>query len=80
MSEYYSSALTPREKEVYCKVVNNIKGLKQEELAQELGLSKSTFHTHLLNIYIKKGVSTQIELIVKHYRERINGNNITKRT
>ena len=69
MSEY-NDTLTPRETEVYCKIVNNVRGLTQKELSKELGISESTFHTHLLSIYLKTCTQSQIELIIKHYRKR----------
>ena len=69
MSEYYD-LLTPKEKEVYCKIINNIEGKPQKELASEMFISPATMYTHLVNIYIKTGTKSQIELIVKHYHER----------
>lgn len=69
MSEYYD-LLTPKEKEVYCKIINNIKGKPQKELASEMFISPATMHTHLMRIFEKTGTSSQIELIVKHYHER----------
>ena len=69
MSEYYD-LLTPKEKEVYCKIINNIKGKSQKDLANEMFISLATMHTHLLSIYAKTGTNSQIELIVKHYHER----------
>ena len=78
MHKRYSDKLTPREQAVYDKIVNNIKGLTQEELADELCISKHTFHTHLLNIYLKTGTKSQTELIIKHYQRREhNGNCIS---
>lgn len=71
MSEYYD-LLTPKEKEVYCKIINNIEGKSQKELASEMFISPTTMHTHLLSIYAKTGTSSQIELIVKHYHKRGN--------
>lgn len=70
MSEYYD-LLTPKEKEVYCKIINNIEGKSRTEIAKEMFIAPCTLHTHLLNIYTKMGASSQIELIIKHYRERI---------
>lgn len=69
MSEYYD-LLTPKEKEVYCKIINNIEGKSQRELADEMFISLATMHTHLISIYAKTGTKSQIELIVKHYHER----------
>ena len=69
MSEYYD-LLTPKEKEVYCKIINNIEGKSQKDLANEMFISLATMHTHLLSIYAKTGTNSQIELIVKHYHER----------
>lgn len=68
----YNDTLTPREQEVYCKIINNVRGLKQKEIAQELKMSFSTFHTHLLNIFLKTRTNSIIELIVKHYHRRGN--------
>jgi NarL family two-component system response regulator LiaR len=69
MSEYYD-LLTPAEKQVYCKIINNVEGKTQKQLADEMFISKHTIHTHLLSIYAKTGTKSQIELIVKHYHER----------
>lgn len=68
MSEY-NDLLTPKEKEVYCKIINNIEGKTHKQLASELFISESTMHTHLLSIYAKTGTSSQIELIIKHYKK-----------
>ena len=74
MSEY-SDTLTNKEQDVYNAIINNIEGLKNKELAKQLKMSRSTFCTHLMNIYYKTHTNSQIELIVKYYRERINENN-----
>ena len=74
MSEY-SDTLTRKEQEVYDAIINNIEGLKNKDLAKKLEMSRSTFCTHLMNIYYKTRTNSQIELIVKYYRERINENN-----
>lgn len=69
MSEY-NDTLTPREQEVYCKIINNVRGLKQKELAKELKMSFGTFHTHLINIFLKTRTNSIIELIVRHYHQQ----------
>ena len=74
MSEY-SDTLTNKEQEVYNDIINNFEGLKNKYLAKKLEMSRSTFFTHLMNIYYKTRTNSQIELIVKYYRERINENN-----
>lgn len=68
MSEFYKP-LSPAEKHVYCKIINNIEGKNHIKLAEEMFISPHTFHTHLLRIYEKTGCNSQIELIIKHYRE-----------
>jgi DNA-binding CsgD family transcriptional regulator len=70
--------LTKREQDVYNKVVNNIEGKSQKELAVDLSMSIGTFHTHLLNIFFKTNTNSQIELIVRHYKRGKNENNINK--
>lgn len=70
MSEYYEN-LTPREKEIYCRIINNIEGKKINDLAVDAKISPHTMRTHILNIFGKLGVSSQIELIIKHYKERL---------
>lgn len=70
MSEFYEN-LTPKEKEVYCRIINNIEGKSCAEIAKDMFIAPCTFHTHLLNIFAKTGTSSQIELIIKYYRERI---------
>lgn len=71
MPEYYN-LLTPTEKQVYCKIINNVQGKPQKVLAEELFISQNTFHTHLLNIYNKTNTNSQVELIVKHYHRIIH--------
>jgi DNA-binding NarL/FixJ family response regulator len=74
MSEFYKD-LTNKEKEVLNVVVNNIEGLKNEELAKKLNITRATFCTHLINIYYKTRTNSQIELIIRYYKERIDANN-----
>ena len=62
--------LTPKEQEVYNKLVNNIEGKKISELAKELEISLGTLHTHMLHIFSKFGINSQVELIIKHYKEK----------
>lgn len=62
--------LTKREKEVYNKIINNIEGKSRKELAEELNISAGTFRTHLLRIFEKTGTNSQIELIIKFYKEQ----------
>jgi hypothetical protein len=52
MSEHYRD-LTKKEKEVLNVIVNNIEGLKNEELAKKLNITRATFCAHLMNIYYK---------------------------
>ena len=71
MSEFYED-LTPKEKQIYCKLVNNIEGKTVIEMAEDIGISSRTFNTHILHIFQKTGASSQVELIVKHYHRRGN--------
>lgn len=77
MPEFYKN-LTPKEQEIYNLIINNIEGEKIEELAKKANISYYTMRTHLQHIYEKTGISSQIELIVKHYR-RLYDDNISKR-
>lgn len=70
MPEFYKD-LTKKEKEVLNVVVNNIEGLKNGELTKKLNITKSTFCAHLMNIYYKTYTNSQIELIIRYYKERI---------
>lgn len=74
MSEHYRD-LTKKEKEVLNVIVNNIEGLKNEELAKKLNITRATFCAHLMNIYYKTYTNSQIELIIRYYKERIDANN-----
>ena len=60
--------LTDREKEIYLLVCKNGKSYK--EIAKKLVISYTTLKTHLHNIFQKKRVSSQAELIFDYYNKR----------
>jgi DNA-binding NarL/FixJ family response regulator len=60
--DVWSKVLTPREREVALLVA---RGLKNREVALELGLSDGTVKVHLLNIFRKLGAKSRYELIVQ---------------
>jgi DNA-binding CsgD family transcriptional regulator len=45
---------------------------KTKDIALKLGLSGHTIERYMETLLAKKGVSTQKELIVKHYKEILN--------
>jgi DNA-binding NarL/FixJ family response regulator len=52
--------LTRREKDMLRRVLD---GLKNNEIAEDCGISEQTVKDHLSNIYIKCGVRNRFELI-----------------
>ena len=61
-----ADTLTKREKEVVECV---IRGMKNKEIANALGLSESTIKVYLYAIYDKRGVSNRVELVIQHFRK-----------
>lgn len=62
--------LTPREVEVYTLAATT--PWKADRIAANLAVSISTVKSHLLNIFIKLGVSSREELIINYYKNLIN--------
>jgi DNA-binding NarL/FixJ family response regulator len=60
--DVWSKVLTPREREVTLLVA---RGLKNKEVALELGLSNGTVKIHLHNIFQKLGATSRYDLIVQ---------------
>jgi DNA-binding NarL/FixJ family response regulator len=60
--DVWSKVLTPREREVALLVA---RGLKNKEVALELGLSDGTVKIHLVNIFRKLGTKSRYDLIVQ---------------
>ena len=56
MSDEWSSALSPREREVALVVA---RGLANKEIARELGLSEGTVKQHVHNIFLKLGMRSR---------------------
>ena len=67
----YTSDLTEREQQIYDEVVQF--GDSERDLALKFGVKKSTINRHLVNIYLKKGVNSQKELIIQHYKQILEG-------
>ncbi len=55
-----SGAMTPREEQIARMIA---RGLTNDEIAQELALSKGTVKVHLSHLYAKAGVRTRAELV-----------------
>jgi DNA-binding CsgD family transcriptional regulator len=68
----YLYALSPKEKEVYYLIINDIKGHSYKELAKEMHITESTLKTHIDNIFQKMGINSRNELIVKHYKNMLD--------
>jgi DNA-binding NarL/FixJ family response regulator len=62
-----NSDLTEREKEVFEFM---IKGFGDKEIAKNLFISVTTVRSHIDNIFMKKGVSSRRELIIKILGEK----------
>lgn len=62
--------LTPREKDVVAVL---LRGGQDKEIANSLGLSSHTVHSHLDRIYRKVGVTTRCELILRVFSEYAAG-------
>ena len=60
--DVWSKVLPPRESEVTLLVA---RGLKNKEVALELGLSDGTVKIHLVNIFRKLGTKSRYDLIVQ---------------
>jgi two-component system nitrate/nitrite response regulator NarP len=60
--DVWSKVLPPRESEVTLLVA---RGLKNKEVALELGLSDGTVKVHLHNIFQKLGAKSRYDLIVQ---------------
>ena len=65
-----TNQLTQSEQAIYDLLVNE--GTRTKDLAKRLGYSTRTIDTKIDIICHKKGVSSQKELIVKHYKEIIS--------
>lgn len=65
-------ALSPRQRDV-CHSL--LRGLSDSQIADELGIAKSTVRTHLQLLYSRLSVQDRVELILTLVREhmRING-------
>ena len=59
-------SLTAREREVVALVVE---GLRNEGIADRLGINEKTVRNHLTAVFAKLGVSGRLELVVLAYRE-----------
>ena len=60
MSDEWSSALSPREREVALVIA---RGLANKEIARELGLSEGTVKQHVHSIFLKLGMRSRHTLI-----------------
>lgn len=61
--------LTKSEQEIYDLLVNQ--GMRTRDIAHYLGYTSRTLENKISAILQKKGVTSQKELIVKHYKEII---------
>ncbi len=61
--------LTTSEQTIYNLLVNE--GMRTRDIASKLGYTSRTIETKINTICEKKGVATQKELIVKHYKDII---------
>ena len=62
--------LSSREQQVYNLIISE--GLTVQQMANRLYLSVGTVKRVLRDIYLKKQVSSKLELTIKHYKELQN--------
>lgn len=62
------SGLTKTEEMIYKLMVE---GFSTSDIVKFMNIKYSTFRSHLNHIFEKKGVSSQNELIVLHYRGKV---------
>jgi DNA-binding CsgD family transcriptional regulator len=60
--------LTQREREVYLLVVEE--AMTYKDIARRLGIGLETVRRHLANVKDKTGMTTCLELAVRHYSKR----------
>jgi DNA-binding CsgD family transcriptional regulator len=60
--------LTPREREVYLLVVEE--AMTYKDIARRLGIGLETVRRHLANVKEKTGMTTCLELAVRHYSKK----------
>ena len=63
-----NSELTPREREVYLLVVEE--AMTYKDIARRLGIGIETVRRHLANVKEKTGMTTCLELAVRHYSKK----------
>jgi two-component system, NarL family, nitrate/nitrite response regulator NarL len=61
------SVLTPREQEIATLVAG---GLRNKDIARDLGISEGTVKMHLHNLYQKLGIESRTELVLHESRRR----------
>ena len=60
--------LTNREREL---LVLAVSGASEEEIAQELGISRNTVHAHMTRMYRKVGVSDRAQLVLRAFQPHV---------
>lgn len=65
-----NNQLTKSEQVIYDLLVNE--GMRTKDIAEKLGYTSGTLENKIAFILQKKDVTTQKELIVKHYKEIIS--------
>jgi DNA-binding CsgD family transcriptional regulator len=63
-----NSELTPREREVYLLVVEE--AMTYKDIARRLGIGLETVRRHLANVKDKTGMTTCLELAVRHHKKK----------
>ena len=61
--------LTKREQEVYSYLLH---GLSYSDMEEKMGVAKSTIVTYVMNIFLKKMVSSRYELMAERIKELEN--------
>lgn len=68
MRDDINPELTPREREVYLLVVEE--AMTYKDIARRLGIGLETVRRHLANVKDKTGITTCLELAVKHHKKK----------
>ncbi len=64
-----AAPLSPRENEILVKIGN---GMRNRQIATELGISEATVKVHLRRIYGKLGIDSRLKLVLYSHGKRLH--------